>query len=46
MGDINFKPDSKKIFVVINNKTYLGTLCAKALEELEQRNAKLNSKRK
>lgn len=49
MGDINFKPDSERFFVVINNKTHWGApsvLCAKALEEWEQKNEKKNSKKK
>lgn len=49
MGDINFKPDNEKFFVVINNKAYYGTppvLSAKALEEWEKKNEKKNSKRK
>lgn len=49
MGDINFKPDNLRFYIVINNKTYCGTppvLCEKLMEEWEKKSKKRNSKRK
>lgn len=41
MGDMNFKPENLRFYVVINNKTYWGTmpaLCDRLMEEWEKEN--------